>query len=178
MVLLEILIWTIVRSIVISIKLVLDNIRSCHNVGSILRSADAFGVTSVIYYGTTPYPSLENDDRLPHLRKKQTTSIAKTALGAEKTVPGVHVSDITQLKKILKGSKVISLEQSSTSKPLESFKTIEPIVLILGNEVDGVSPQLLELSSDVIEIPMLGIKESLNVSVATGIALYVISSSA
>lgn len=149
--------------------LILDNIRSTHNVGSIFRTADAAGVGMIYLIGTTPTPT----DRFGRKRK----DVAKTSLGAEDTIPwkyGKTISPIiTKLKK--DGYTIISLEQSPKSVDyVTAAKLIKgkPLALILGNEVDGVSQKALIKSDYIVEIPMQGTKESLNVSVATGIALF------
>lgn len=153
------------------ITLVLDNIRSTHNVGAIFRTAEGFGVEQIILSGYTPYPKIDNDPRLPHIADKLTQQIHKTALGAEKLVPFRYQDDILKWLDDCK-MPVFALEQSKNSTPLPNFKPPEEFILILGEEVHGVSRELLEKCQQIIEIPMLGTKESFNVSVATGIALY------
>jgi 23S rRNA (guanosine2251-2'-O)-methyltransferase len=149
--------------------LILDNIRSTHNVGAIFRTADAVGVSLIYLVGYTPAPV----DRFGKMR----SDVAKSALGAEQTVPWKQVKSIsgliTSLKK--KGYCIVALEQSSNSISYTKVKRLvgkKPIALIVGNEVDGVSEKTLTKCDIVMELPMRGIKESLNVSVATGIALY------
>ena len=166
------------------IRLLLDDIRSAHNVGSIFRTAETLGITGIYCAGTTPDPV----DRFGRKRK----DLAKVSLGAEEMIPWEHVGDtsshdeaIKALKKLKKeGFKIIALEQAEDSVDYKkvrldarSYKkgTVAggtKAVIILGNEVDGVSPKLLKLSDIIAEIPMRGKKESLNVSVATGIFLY------
>lgn len=156
------------------ITLLLHNIRSAHNVGSILRTADGFGVHKVYCSGYTPYPTQPEDARLPHLRNKITDQIHKTALGAEATVPTQYVSNLSQLTRRLKqeGYQLVALEQSASAIKLFDFTPTKDIVLVLGEEVHGI-PQGLQAQCDaVVEIPMKGQKESFNVSVAAGIALY------
>lgn len=143
--------------------LVLDNLRSVENTASIFRTAECLGVKKIILIGTTPAPV----DRFGRNRK----DFAKISLGAEKMLEWEHKKEIVPVLKELKdgGYKIVSLEQHSKShkpKPQKDF------VLIVGNEVDGVSKEALDLSDEIIEIDMRGEKESLNVSVATGIALY------
>ncbi len=142
------------------IYLVLDNIRSRENVGSIFRTADAAGVSKIYLCGTTPTP--------PHEK------ISKTALGAEETVPWEYRRNawrvVTDLK--AEGINVYALEQTKDSKNIFRFKPKFPLALIVGNEVKGVSPGVFKYCDKKISIPMYGKKESLNVSVATGIALY------
>ena len=155
------------------IIVVLDNIRSMHNVGSILRSCDGFGVTELIVCGLTPYPKITDDHRLPHISKRATEQIAKTALGAENTVSVIHFEKLEDAVDHLrsKGYQVWAIEQNSESHTL-SNKVIpsSPTAIVLGNEVEGVNPSIK--FDKYIEIPMKGKKESFNVSVTAGIALY------
>ena len=154
------------------------NIRSTHNVGSILRTSDGFGVSRVFCTGYTPYPTLPADTRLPHLRDKLTAQIHKTALGAETTVPLQQSEELQPVVDALKadGYQIIALEQSPRSVMLPEFTTThKKIALLLGEEVHGIPADLLAQCDLTIEIPMKGTKESFNVSVATGIALYGIS---
>lgn len=155
------------------IIVIAHNIRSTHNVGSIFRTCEGFGVKKIILSGYTPYPLIENDDeRLPHIREKLTAQIHKTALGAETMVPFEHqeMTDFTELKTA--GYKIIGLEQDKRSVILSDYAVPQKIALLLGEEVEGIGQSLLEQCDDIIEIPMKGQKESFNVSVATGIALY------
>lgn len=156
------------------IIVIAHNIRSTHNVGAILRTADGFGVQKVFFTGYTPYPAQLNDSRLPHIRNKMTAQIHKTALGAEKTVPNEYVSDINPLLARLKndGYQLIALEQTPDSVLLPKAAFSNKAALLLGEEVHGIEPQLIALCDTTVEIPMQGAKESFNVSVATGIALY------
>ncbi|MDO8522924.1 MAG: TrmH family RNA methyltransferase [bacterium] len=157
-----------------NIFLALHNIRSMHNVGAIFRTADAMGIKKIYLTGYTPEPY----DLFGKLRK----DFAKTALGAEKYVAWEKTKNINSLIKKLKSEKVfiIALEQSKKSISLGSsaFKSLSNriakfnAVLILGNEVRGIPKSVLLKSDAILEIPMLGRKESLNVSVAAGIALY------
>lgn len=160
-----------------SIVIIAHNIRSTYNVGSIIRTADGFGVSKIYCTGYTPYPALPGDERLPHISNKITNQIHKTALGAEKTMCIEHSADpaktIDNLKK--SGYKIVALEQSPRSILLQNYKPPKNIALLLGEEVHGITPGLLAMCDETIEIPMFGQKESFNVSVATGIALYGIS---
>lgn len=150
--------------------LILDNLRSVENTASIFRTAECLGVAKVICVGTTPTPV----DRFGRKRK----DFAKVSLGAEEMLEWEYVthnnfqSAISNLQD--QGFKIIALEQDSEAKKLESFeaKKLERFALVVGNEVEGVSKEALEMSDEIIEIPMQGKKESLNVSVATGITLY------
>ncbi|MFZ1361007.1 MAG: TrmH family RNA methyltransferase [Candidatus Saccharimonadales bacterium] len=148
------------------------NIRSTHNVGAFFRTCDGFGVSKIIFSGYTPYPIIEGDTRLPHFADKLTRQIHKTALGAETMVPFERYEEppIAQLKAA--GYQIIALEQSDRSIMLNKYQTPHNVALLLGNEIDGVYPELLEQCDAIIEIPMQGQKESFNVSVAAGIALY------
>ena len=154
-----------------TIIVVLDNIRSAHNVGSIFRTADAFGITEIYLCGTSPTPV----DKFGRLRK----DIAKVSLGAEKTVPWKYFSSSLRAVNLLKkkGVKILSIEQSEGSADIHDIKLYQntDIALVFGNEVDGVSPKILRLSDKIFEIPMYGKKESLNVSVAFGIVVYQIT---
>lgn len=157
-----------------NVSLILHDIRSAHNVGSILRSADCFGVSTVYIGGISPYPRVDGDTRLPHIVDKLTSAIAKTALGAEKTVRIVAYSDVFALLDQLRtsGASIIALEQHERSVALESFVPPEDCVLIVGREVEGIETVILDAADSIVEIPIVGSKESLNVSVATAIALY------
>lgn len=150
------------------IIVILDNIRSTYNVGSIFRTADALGVGKLILGGTTPAPV----DRFGRER----ADIAKVALGAEKTVGWVYKQDILPEIKSLKkqGYKIVAIEQSEKSVDYKKVKLNKKskVVFIIGEEVNGISPKILKLADTVAEIPMLGQKESLNVSVAFGVALF------
>lgn len=152
------------------------DIRSTHNVGSLLRTADGLGVHHVYLTGYTPYPKIENDTRLPHISAKQTMQIHKTALGAESSVPISHHQHITQLITELKDDdyEIVALEQHSKSTKLHNYQPPKKLALLLGREVEGIKPELLELCDEIVEIPMKGRKESLNVTQAAAIAIYTI----
>jgi len=159
------------------IIVVLDNVRSTHNVGSILRTADGLGVSKVVLTGYTPYPKVMNDERLPHEITKQTNAIKKTSLGAEATMDIERHEDISDVIDSLKKTQytIVSLEQNKLSTPINKLMIPNKVALIVGNEINGVNEQSLESSDFIVEIPMKGKKESFNVSVATGIALYELS---
>lgn len=148
------------------------NIRSTHNIGAIFRTAEGFGVEKIILSGYSPYPSVPQDPRLPHIHEKLTNQIHKTALGAEAIVPFAFLPEppLQALRKA--GYRLVALEQADNSISLPDYTPSERIALLIGEEVHGVETQLLEQCDDIIEIPMHGQKESFNVSVATGIALY------
>jgi len=155
------------------------NIRSTHNVGAILRNGDGFAVTKVYTTGYTPYPTLPGDMRLPHVREKLTRQIAKTALGAEQHVPVEYGEDPMTLIRRLSGDgfTIAALEQSADSIALSAYQPPAKLALLLGEEVHGITPELLALCDVTLEIPMGGRKESFNVSVAAGIALYALTTS-
>ncbi len=150
----------------------LENIRSAENVGAIFRTADAAGISHIYLGGYTPAPL----DRFNRPQPK----IATRALGAEKTIPWTVVARpsvlISKLKK--EGWQAIAIEQSPKAIDYKKVKIGaqkgEPakVLIVVGNEVDGVSKKILDLVDVIAEIPMRGQKESLNVSVATGIALF------
>lgn len=152
--------------------MIAHNIRSTHNVGSIFRTSEGFGVKKIILSGYTPYPKIDGDTRLPHIANKLHDQIHKTALDAEDIVPfEYHESpDLQSLKDT--GYRIVGLEQDSRSIMLTDYETPEKLALLLGEEVEGLTPELRSMCDDLIEIPMVGQKESFNVSVATGIALY------
>lgn len=151
------------------IYIILDNIRSVHNVGSVFRTSDAFDVTKIFLVGTTPTPL----DRFGQKR----SDVAKVALGAEESVGWEHVEDvkeaISQLKS--KGVRIVGVEQHKDSQPLTVFKNDMPTAYILGNEVHGISEEVLGECDAIAEIPMQGTKESLNVSVTAGIVLFAVT---
>ena len=156
------------------ITLLLHNIRSTHNVGSIFRTADGFGVARIIISGYTPYPTYAGDTRLPHEAVKLTKQIQKTALGATASVPfEYHDNLLTWLD--TNTLPLVALEQATSSVPLTEFTPPEEFVLVLGEEVEGITAELLDRCNHIVEIPMHGQKESFNVSVATGIALYALT---
>ncbi len=147
--------------------LLLHNIRSVHNVGSIFRTANAAGITKIILSGYTPTPL----DRFNQPRK----DFAKVSLGAEKTITWSHVKTVgptlARLKK--EGVHVIAIEQDKRAISLFEYHLAKKnVAIVLGNEVRGISKNILNKCDIVLEIPMHGTKESLNVSVAAGIALF------
>lgn len=157
------------------VTLILHNIRSTHNVGAIFRTADGFGVKEIILSGYTPYPRTPDDGRLPHIAEKLDKQIHKTALGAEKIVRFAYfenIGDWIKLNAATDNLPIVALEQSENSVMLPEFKPPQKLALLLGEEVNGIGSELLEKCQQIVEIPMFGQKESFNVSVATGIALY------
>ncbi len=152
------------------ISLILHDIRSAHNVGSIFRTADATGVSHLYFTGYTPRPY---DGSLPYTTKPE-RGIIKTALGAEKFVSWSSHDNVFELIKELKktNTRIVGLEQDKRSIDYSKYKCSCDIALILGNEPRGIENSLLLQCDDIIEIPMHGKKKSLNVSVAVGVALY------
>ena len=157
------------------IIVIAHNIRSAHNVGSIFRTAEGFGVKKIILSGYTPYPKVKNDTRLPHISEKIAGQIHKTALGAETLVPFEYVETLDLGTLRLAGYRIVALEQAAGSANLRDYTPPDKAALLLGEEVHGITPELLVQVDDIVEIPMRGTKESFNVSVATGIALYALS---
>lgn len=163
------------------LTLVLDNIRSCYNVGAILRTAEGFGVERVILSGYTP--RVHDSDLLPHLRAKLDKEIHKTALGAEDMLEIYSCGDIkNELKKMKKqGWQTVGLENNiddpnlvRINSPEAKEKISDKVVLVLGEEVKGIDYSLYDIIDLFVEIPMRGQKESFNVSVAAGISIYAI----
>ncbi len=158
------------------IVIIANDIRSTHNVGSLLRTADGFGVSHFYLTGITPYPTIDSDQRLPHISQKLTKQIKKTALGAENSISWSHEDSLQQLLKKLKNDRytIIGLEQSSNSIKLNNYQPPTKCALLLGAEVDGIPHNLLNQCDDIVEIAMYGQKESFNVVQATAIALFVL----
>lgn len=148
---------------------ILENIRSAHNVGSIFRTADAAGVQQVYVVGYTPAPV----DRFG----RPVPEISKTALGATETVSWQSVADGVTLVQSLQaaGVWVVAVEQVSGSIDIYQYQapTKNPVAYVFGNEVTGVTPEMLAQVDQVVEVPMRGQKESLNVAVTAGIVLYI-----
>ncbi len=146
------------------IILILPNIRSCHNVGAMFRTADAFGISKLYLTGYTATP--------PKIQ------IDKVSLGAEKWMEWEKREDIQPLVQELKEQEysIVGLEKTNTSLEISDWRikigNIKKVALIVGNEVDGIDDDTLALCDEVVHIPMLGKKESLNVSIAAGIAMY------
>lgn len=144
------------------LTVVADNVRSMHNIGSIFRTADAFLIKEVVLGGISGCP--------PH------PEISKTALGAELSVSWRHEKDTLAAVRRMKeeGCRICVLEQTHESVPLPDFRPspFERYVLVAGNEVDGVSQEIVDMADTVLEIPQCGTKHSLNVSVSAGIAMW------
>lgn len=150
----------------VPVVVVLDNVRSMHNVGSIFRSADAFAIQKLYLCGYTPQP--------PH------RDIHKTALGATESVEWAYhpsaLECINQLK--TNGYSIVSVEQATGSITPAKFTQNTPdypVAIVLGNEVEGVQQAIIDCSNIVMEIPQFGAKHSLNVAVAAGIVMYELS---
>lgn len=149
----------------IPIVVVLDNVRSQHNIGAVFRTADAFRLQGIMLCGICSYPP--------------NTEIHKTALGAEDSVDWTffeHTCDaINTLRE--QGYTIYAIEQAHNSIPLNTFhtKTDQPIAIVFGHEVFGVDQQIVDMCDGCIEIPQYGTKHSLNVSVAAGITIYTIA---
>ena len=159
--------------------LVLDNIRSCYNVGAILRTAEGFGAEKVILSGYTP--RVHDPELLPHLRAKLDKEIHKTALGAEDMLDiyasGDIISDLRKMQE--QGWQIVGLENNIASDKLAKLndkelggRLLDKVALVLGEEVHGIDYSLRDIIDLFVEIPMRGQKESFNVSVAAGIAMY------
>ena len=160
------------------IIVIAHNIRSVQNVGSILRTADCLGVRKVYASGYTPNLQRQTDGSnlplLPHVRDKLTRELHRSALGAEGAVPFEYAANVDELIDQLKedGYQMIGLEQDERSITLPDYHPSVKGVLLLGEEVHGLTPELIMQCDQLVEIPMFGAKESYNVAVATGIALY------
>ncbi len=154
--------------------LIVENIRSAHNVGSLLRSAEGLGVSEVALCGYTPYPKKDNDERLPYLAEKINNRIRKTALGAEFKQRWRYFKDSQQAIGYYrdKGIQIVSLEQTNNAKQITKFKVSGDIALVVGNEIEGVKHDTIMASDSVIYIPMKGEKESFNVTIAASMALF------
>ena len=147
------------------IVIVLDNVRSAHNVGSVFRTSDAFLIEKIMLCGICPIPP-KNE-------------IRKTALGATESVDWEYFKDSTTCIKALKenGYNIVSVEQADNSTDLKNYsiEKSQKIALVFGNEVNGVCDEIINLSDDAIEIPQHGTKHSFNVSVSVGIILWDLS---
>ncbi len=150
----------------IKLALVLHDLRSVQNVATLFRTADCAGVSKLFLVGTTPTPI----DRFKRLRG----DFAKISLGAETTVPYEYVATIDELMEKFKeeGYQLVALEQSKESIDYKTFAPTGNVALMVGNEVSGVPHDVLTQCDQVIEIPMMGTKESLNVSIAAAVAVF------
>jgi 23S rRNA (guanosine2251-2'-O)-methyltransferase len=156
------------------LAIIAHDMRSAHNVGSLLRTAEGLGVSKVYLTGYTPYPAKENDPRLPHIARKLDLQIDKTALGSSRFVDWSQVDNVTEVIDRLnaEGYSVVALEQSDRAVQLHEYQASEKIALLLGTEVSGLPKELLEKIETHLFIPMFGNKESFNVVQAAAMALY------
>jgi len=155
-------------------QIILDNIRSAHNVGSIFRSSDGAGVEKIYLIGPTPTPV----DRFGRPQPE----IVKTSLGASESMPWEHIGDagsesVSEALSLIAtlqadGFMVVAVEQVPHSVSVYDFMVPDKVVYIMGAEVEGVHQELIDAADAVVEIPMAGMKESLNVSVSAGIVLF------
>lgn len=156
-----------------SLVIILNNLRSAQNVGSIFRTADAVGA-AVWTVGITPHPKVKNDTRPPYVADRAGSLLAKTALGAERTVLHHHFDELRTAIVAARHSHytISALEQAERSVNLFEAPHSPLRAIVCGTEVDGLTADELVLCDEILEIPMVGSKESLNVSVAGGVAMY------
>ncbi|OGG59117.1 hypothetical protein A3C89_01780 [Candidatus Kaiserbacteria bacterium RIFCSPHIGHO2_02_FULL_50_50] len=145
---------------------VLDNVRSAHNVGAIFRTADGVGVAKIFLVGVTPQPI----DRFGRLMPE----IAKTSLGATETVAWEYCQSISEcIQKLYElDAKIVAVEQDARSVAYTKHRPKGDVAYVFGNEIDGVSQEFLAVADAIVEIPMHGTKESLNVATTAGIVLF------
>ena len=155
------------------ICLVVVDVRSAYNIGSLFRTCDGMGA-ELFLVGICPRPHDDDDTRLPYITHKAEKEIRKTALGAEKTVRWRHADTLLECTNILtkEGYTIVALEQTRGSRPISQLRQKTDTAIVVGREVDGLNAVELKLCEKVYEIPMNGKKESFNVAVAAGIALY------
>jgi 23S rRNA (guanosine2251-2'-O)-methyltransferase len=156
------------------IILIAHNLRSTHNVGSLMRTAEGLGVDKFYLTGITPYPKVKKDSRLPHLALKLTKQINKTALGAESILEWQYHDHLESLMVELKRDhyQIIALEQTTDGKPIEQFEFDQKVALVIGNELEGIDESVLRQVDSAVFIRMFGKKESFNVVQAAAMALY------
>ncbi|GAB4284909.1 MAG: hypothetical protein Kow0081_2410 [Candidatus Dojkabacteria bacterium] len=141
------------------IIVLLDNIRSALNVGAIIRTCDGAGIKEIFIKGITPEPS--------HPK------VAKTSLSAEQNIKFTKIRSLDDLQsKLDSGYELISIEESSNSKNFFEQEISDKVILVFGHEITGVSKELLEVSDNILHLPMLGTKRSLNVATTAGIVIY------
>lgn len=157
-----------------SIVVIAHDIRSIHNVGSLMRTCEGIGVDTLYITGYSPYPKLPNDQRLPHISEKLQKSLDKTALGADKFQVWEHHDDVESLLTRLKteGYLICALEQTVNAIPLPEFMPGDKVAILLGREVEGIDKSLIALCDIELVIPMFGQKESFNVVQSAAMALY------
>ena len=159
---------------------VCDNLRSCANVGSIIRSASFFNCHQFVFIGISPYPALANDRRLPHQRRRQESRIAKTALTSLNRLQAGYYPNPDRFlaDRAVGANQLHCLEQTDQARSLSDWPGLtgqQPVYLVVGNEIDGVSAEFLNLTDNHWQIPAAGGHNSLNVATAAGIALFAIS---
>ncbi len=149
-----------------SVEVALEDVRSAHNVGSVFRTADGAGAAHMHLIGMTPTPI----DRFGRAR----ADVRKVALGAERTVPWTYHESSTAFLDALRaaGKILVAVEQDARAKDYRTFVPEGDVVLLFGSEVEGISRELLDAASCIVAVPMYGQKESLNVSVASGVVLF------
>jgi len=149
-----------VKDLTLPVTVLLNDVRSLYNVGSVFRTSDGAGVEKVWLCGITGFPPA--------------AQITKTALGAENSVAWEYHPDACAVIRKLKetGYEILLLEQTETSLPYDEYRPVRPVCLLLGNEITGVSDELVSLCDAAVEIEMAGTKNSLNVTVAYGILVY------
>lgn len=159
-----------------SIVVIAHNLRSVYNVGALLRTAEVFAVDKVYGTGFTPYPTHPGDARDAKLQAQQTRQMAKSAAGAERTMPFAHQPDVHGLIDTLheQGYTVAGLEIDPQAVALDDYRPPGRIALLLGDEVRGIEKPLRQRCDLLLQISMFGRKDSLNVSVAAGIALHLL----
>ncbi|HET8991666.1 MAG TPA: TrmH family RNA methyltransferase [Candidatus Saccharimonadales bacterium] len=160
-----------------STVLIAHNLRSAHNVGSLLRTAEGLGLKSVYLTGYTPYPIIKDDPRLPHIRNKIDMQIHKTALDAEKYLDVTFTENIESVINELRQDNysIVGLELDNQAVDLKDYRRPNKLALLVGREVEGIEPEVLEQCDQIIQIPMRGQKESFNVVQAAAIALYTLT---
>ena len=157
-----------------NIVLIAHNIRSAHNVGSLFRTAEGLGINKLVLTGYSPYPKLAKDNRLRHISERVDKLIDKTALGAQNSLSFSQSDDLASVVNEYRkaGYIIYGLEQTKDSQSIIDVDPANNMVLIVGNEVSGLDNSTINLCDDIIEIPMLGSKESFNVAQAAAIAMY------
>lgn len=156
------------------IVLIAHNIRSAHNIGSMMRSAEGLGIEELFLSGYSPYPQIKADSRPPHTRRQVTAKIRKTALGAENSLKWRYCQAIAPIIEKLKAQDftIAALEQAPDSVDLSTFSRRPSVALIVGNEVSGLDENVLQSADICLKIPMAGQKESFNVAEAAAMAMY------
>lgn len=156
------------------IIVIAHNLRSTHNVGSLLRTSEGLGAKHIYLTGYTPHPSFPGDTRLPHESTKLTKQIKKTALGAESVDFWSYNNNIYAVLEALRKEEyaIVGIEQTREALSLSKLVVPEKIALIVGREVEGIEPEIIDACDETVEIQMFGKKESFNVVQAAAMALY------